>query len=72
MQQELILSKFDVAPDDFFKGIDAALRLVPKEGMEGEFPCPVCKTGTVKWLRVRTNKHLRMGCSTPDCILLIQ
>ncbi len=66
------MGKFEETPDTYFKGIDEALRLVPKEGNEGEFPCPVCKTGTIKWIRVRSNKHLRMGCNTPDCVLLIQ
>ena len=66
------MSKFDEDRDGFFKGIDEAIHLVPKEGMEGEFPCPVCKTGTIKWIRVRSNKHLRMGCNTPDCVLLMQ
>lgn len=66
------MGKFDDDRDDFFKGIDEALRLVPKEGSGGEFPCPVCKTGTVKWMRVAYNKHLRMGCSTPNCVMLMQ
>jgi hypothetical protein len=54
------------------QGIDKALATVPKEGMSGEFPCPVCKTGTIKWVRVWRNKHLRMGCTTPECIMMMQ
>jgi len=65
------MGKFEDSPDDYFKGIDEAIRLVPKEGMSGEFPCPVCKTGTVKWLRVKYNNHIRMGCSTPECVMLM-
>ena len=45
---------------------------LPKEQMEGELPCPVCKTGTVKWFRVRSNKHLRIGCTTPNCVMMMQ
>ena len=48
------------------------LRELPKEPMSGELPCPVCKAGTVKWVRVGHKKHLRMGCTTPDCILMMQ
>ncbi len=66
------MSNFDKTPDDYFNGIEEVLKLVPKEGMDGTFPCPVCKTGTIRWLRARSNKHLRLGCSTPDCVMLLQ
>jgi hypothetical protein len=72
IMQGSILSKFDEDRDAYFNGIDEALRMVPKEGVAGEFPCPVCKTGTVKWIRVPYNRHLRMGCSTPECVMLMQ
>jgi len=58
--------------DEMLDGIDKVLRDIPKEGNEGELPCPVCKTGTIKWVRVPTNRHLRVGCSTPECIMMIQ
>jgi hypothetical protein len=53
-------------------GILKIMAELPKDQMEGELPCPVCKTGTVRWLRVPRNKHLRMGCTTPECILMMQ
>ena len=53
-------------------GIEEVLKTVPKEGKSGEMPCPVCKTGTIKWVRVPYNNHLRMGCSTPACIMMMQ
>jgi hypothetical protein len=56
----------------FFNGIDQALKLIPKDGTSGEFPCPVCKTGKIKWVRVSYNRHIRMGCSTPECVMMMQ
>ena len=53
-------------------GIEEVLKTVPKEGKSGEMPCPVCKTGTIKWVRVPYNNHLRMGCSTPACVMMMQ
>ena len=66
------MSKFKEDVDNFFSGIDKVLGEIPKEGTSGEMPCPVCGTGTVKWVRVAYNKHIRLGCSTPDCIIMIQ
>jgi hypothetical protein len=66
------LSKLEENVNEFFNGIDQALKLIPKEGMSGDFPCPVCKTGTIKWVRVAYNKHIRMGCDTPDCVMMMQ
>lgn len=57
---------------DMTNGILKIMEELPKEGMEGELPCPVCKTGIVRWIRVGHKKHLRMGCSTPECILMMQ
>jgi hypothetical protein len=53
-------------------GIDEVLKSVPKKGKSGEMPCPICKTGTIKWVRVAYNNHLRMGCTTPECIMMMQ
>ena len=66
------MSKLQEDANGFFNGIDQALKLIPKEGMSGEFPCPVCKTGTIKWVRVSYNRHIRMGCSTPECVMMMQ
>jgi hypothetical protein len=40
--------------------------------MSGEFPCPVCKTGMIKFVRSGARKHLRLGCTTPKCVMLVQ
>jgi hypothetical protein len=58
--------------NEFFNGIDKAMAMIPKIGSSGEFPCPVCKTGMVKWVRVSHNKHIRLGCNTPECIMMMQ
>lgn len=41
-------------------------------GTQGSLPCPACKTGTVKWVRARSNGHLHAGCSTPFCFGVVQ
>ena len=66
------MSKLEEDVTGFFNGIDQALKLIPKDGTSGEFPCPVCKTGTIKWVRVSFNRHIRMGCSTPECVMMMQ
>jgi hypothetical protein len=66
------VSKLEENANEFFNGIDLVLKTIPKEGLSGEFPCPVCNTGTIRWVRVAYNKHLRMGCSTPECIMMMQ
>lgn len=58
--------------EDMTSAILTIMADLPKEPMSGELPCPRCKTGTVKWIRVGHKKHLRMGCTTPDCILMMQ
>ena len=66
------MSKFKEDVDSFFNGVDQILKAIPKEGTSGEMPCPVCRDGTVKWVRVAYNKHIRLGCSTPNCIMMMQ
>ena len=66
------MSKLEENVNEFFVGIDKALEMIPKDGMSGDFPCPVCKTGTIRWVRVAYNKHIRMGCDTPECIMMMQ
>lgn len=44
----------------------------PGWGQFGEFPCPACDWGVVKWTRARTNGHLWAACTTPDCFAVIQ
>lgn len=66
------MSKLETDVSEFFTGIDKVLKLIPKDGTSGDFPCPVCGKGTVKWVRVSYNKHLRIGCSTPECIMMMQ
>jgi hypothetical protein len=66
------VSKLEEDVNGFFTGIDQALKLIPKDGKSGDFPCPVCKTGTIRWVRVPYNKHIRMGCTTPECVMMMQ
>lgn len=56
---------------DFSTSIEKVLKEIPKEGYEGKFPCPVCHVGVIHWLRVRSNKHLRIGCTQPGCVMLM-
>lgn len=44
----------------------------PFWGKSGEFPCPACKTGTVRWARASVNGHMRAACTTPDCFGVIE
>jgi predicted RNA-binding Zn-ribbon protein involved in translation (DUF1610 family) len=66
------VSKLEENVNEFFIGIDKVMKLIPKDGTSGHFPCPVCGKGTVKWVRVAYNRHLRIGCSTPECIMMMQ
>jgi isoaspartyl peptidase/L-asparaginase-like protein (Ntn-hydrolase superfamily) len=38
----------------------------------GKFPCPACGTGTVSYVRSRSNGHLHAACSTPHCFAVMQ
>jgi hypothetical protein len=58
--------------DGVFGKVLKALPLVPKEGFSGSFKCPACEDGTVYWRRAPRNKHLRLQCSTPNCVWMFQ
>lgn len=34
----------------------------------GTIPCPACGTGTIDWSIAGYNGHMRVRCSTPDCL----
>lgn len=34
----------------------------------GAIPCPVCKTGTLRYSRAAYNGHVHAGCSTQGCV----
>lgn len=44
----------------------------PFWGKSGEFDCPACKTGKVKWVRAPNNGHVQASCSTPNCFAVIE
>lgn len=44
----------------------------PAWGTGGEFPCPACEVGTVRWSRARINGHLHAACTTPGCFGIMQ
>ncbi len=44
----------------------------PEWGKGGEFECPACKVGKVRWARARINGHVHAACSTPFCFQVIQ
>jgi hypothetical protein len=44
----------------------------PEWGKSGEFACPACEGGKVRWARARSNGHVHAGCSTPDCFGIIE
>jgi predicted RNA-binding Zn-ribbon protein involved in translation (DUF1610 family) len=62
----------DATGDLFVTAIHKVLELLPKDGDKGEFPCPACGIGEIRWLRVGKRRHLRIGCTTPECVMLIQ
>lgn len=44
----------------------------PEWGQSGEFPCPACEWGIVRWARARSNGHVHAACSTRDCFGIIE
>lgn len=56
------------------EGVVKVLRAIPKggKGSTGSMQCPACTAGIVTWVRSSYNGHLRVHCSTPDCVRLIQ
>lgn len=44
----------------------------PEWGKSGEFPCPACEWGTVRWARARSNGHVHAACTTPGCFGIIE
>lgn len=43
-------------------------RVVKGEVSEGVIPCPVCKAGTLKYLREPRRGRIHATCSTPSCV----
>lgn len=41
-------------------------------GKTGDFPCPACEIGTVRWTRSSSNGHIWAHCSTPYCFKVMQ
>ncbi|WP_315705003.1 MULTISPECIES: hypothetical protein [unclassified Bradyrhizobium] len=48
------------------------LQEIPENSNSGRMTCPACGTGTVQWVRARSNGHLHAGCSTPNCFSVMQ
>ena len=44
----------------------------PEWGKSGEFECPACKVGKVRWVRARINGHVHAACSTPFCFQVME
>ncbi len=44
----------------------------PEWGKQGQFDCPCCDGGVVRWARAPTNGHVHAGCSTPGCFGIIE
>lgn len=44
----------------------------PSWGQTGDFPCPACEVGPVRWARARVNGHLHAACTTPGCFGIMQ
>lgn len=34
----------------------------------GEMPCPICKTGTLRYSRSSYNGHIHAACTKDDCV----
>ncbi len=47
--------------------IDPIVEQVRQRKEGGDFPCPVCKSGTLKIAVCRSNGHTRGACTTKDC-----
>ncbi len=43
----------------------------PSSATSGAFACPCC-SGTVRWVRATTNRHLHARCSTAGCFGVMQ
>lgn len=69
---ELVAREREMIEVDKLEDAITAMQMVPKDGVKGIFPCPICKTGEIHWWRAGTKKHLRMHCTTANCLVLIQ
>ena len=52
---------------DRMRAIATALLPLRKTTTQGAFPCPACKSGTVRYAIARSNGHAAVKCSTPGC-----
>jgi hypothetical protein len=39
-----------------------------RRGVAAELPCPLCKSGTLRYSIARVNGHVHARCSTADCV----
>ena len=44
----------------------------PEWGNRGEFDCPACNEGKVRWARAVSNGHLHAACTTSGCFEVIE
>lgn len=56
------------------QSIERSLRVLAAipSGPHGEFPCPACGNGTVRFVKAAVNGHLHAACSIPHCFQIIQ
>jgi hypothetical protein len=41
-------------------------------GKSGDFECPGCGEGKVRWVRSSYNGHVHAACSTPNCFAVME
>ena len=58
--------------DEHHKRMVVIMTAIPRDGYQGEMPCPGCGCGVVRWSRARSNKHLHARCTTPNCFGIMQ
>ena len=46
--------------------------IVESKKQSGEIPCPVCKTGPLRFSVAPSNKHIHAACSTKDCVRWVE
>jgi hypothetical protein len=44
----------------------------PFWGQRGEFACPACPDGKVRWVRAPSNGHVHAACTTEGCFGVIE
>lgn len=63
--------------DEYSEKIESCFRAIKekhgsKRGLQDSMPCPVCKTGTLRYSIAGINGHVHGHCSTENCVSWMQ